>query len=121
MALYHLKATGEFDAAVREWEQKPTASKMWSNIKTFISMRYAKENKQNKLTTKQFSANAIQEQAETTEELIATLMEAHTQQMENLVRSTIEAMKETMLLLKENKNSNINVTNEEKNKKRQEK
>jgi hypothetical protein len=40
--------------------------------------------------------------------------------MENLVRSTTEAMKEMMLLLKENKNFNINVTNKEKNKKRQE-
>ena len=36
--------------------------------------------------------------------------------MENLVRSTTEAMKEMMLLLKENKNSNINVTNKEKSK-----
>ena len=44
----------------------------------------------------------------------ATNTEAHTQQMENLVRSTTEAIKEMMLLLKENKNSNINVTNEEK-------
>ena len=116
MALYHLKVTGEFDAAVHEWEEKPTASKMWSNIKTFISMEYARENKQNKLTVKQFSANAIQEQAETTEELIATLMEAHTQQMGNLVRSTTEAMKEMMQLLKENKNSNINVMNKERKK-----
>jgi hypothetical protein len=41
--------------------------------------------------------------------------------MENLVRSTAEAMKEVMLLLTENKNSNINETNKEKNKKRQEK
>ncbi len=82
-------------------------------------MEYARENKQNKLTVKQFSANAIQEQAGATEELIATLTWAHTQQMENLVRSTTKAMKEMMLLLKENKNSNINVTNEEKNKKRQ--
>jgi hypothetical protein len=117
MALYHLKATGEFNAAVHEWEQKPTPSNTWSNIKTFISMEYSKENKQNKLTAKRFSANAIQEQAEATEELIATLTEAHTRQMENLVRSTTEAMKEMMLLLKENKNSNISVTNEEKNKK----
>jgi hypothetical protein len=118
MALYHLKATGEFSAAVCKWEQKPTASKTWSSMKTFISMEYARENKQNKLTARQFSANAIQEQAEATEELIATLTEAHSQQMENLVRSTTEAMKEMMQLLKENKNSNINVTNEEKNKKR---
>ena len=121
MALYHLKATGEFDAAVCEWEQKPTASKTWSNIKTFITMEHANENKLNKLMAKQFSANAIQEQAEATEELIATLTEAHTRQMENLVRSTSEAMKEMMLLLKENKNSNINATKEETNKKRQEK
>jgi hypothetical protein len=121
MAPYHLKATGEFDPTVREWEQKPTASKTWPNIKTFISIENAKENRQNKLTAKEFSANAIQEQAEATKELIATLMEAHTRQMGNLVRSTTEAMKEMMLLLKENKNSNMNVTNEEKNKKRQEK
>jgi hypothetical protein len=70
-------------------------------------MEYAKENKQNKLTARQFSANAIQEQAEATEELVATLTEAHTRQMEDLVRSTTEAMKEMMLLLKENKNSNV--------------
>jgi hypothetical protein len=105
MALYHLKATGEFDATVCKWEQKPTASKTRSNIKTFISMEYAKENKQNKLIAKQSSANAIQEQAEATEKLLATLTEAHTQQMKNLVRSTAEATKEMMLLLKENKNS----------------
>jgi hypothetical protein len=73
-------------------------------------MEYARENKQNKLTAKRFSANAIQEQAEAMEELIATLTEAHTCQMENLVRSTTKAMKEMMLLLKENTNPNINVT-----------
>jgi hypothetical protein len=92
-----------------------------SSIKTFISTECAKENTQNKLTAKQFSADAIQEQAEAMEELIATLTEAYTQQVENLVRFTTEAMKEMMQLLKENKNSNINVMNEEKNKKRQEK
>jgi hypothetical protein len=59
-------------------------------------MEYAREDKQNKITVKQFSANAIQEQAEATEELIATLTETHTCQMENLVRSTTEAMKEMM-------------------------
>jgi hypothetical protein len=63
MALCNLKATGGFNAAVRKWEQKPTASKTWPNIETFISMEYARENRQNKLTAKLFSANAIQEQA----------------------------------------------------------
>jgi hypothetical protein len=60
MALYHLKATGEFDAAVCKWEQKPTASKTWPNIKTFISMEYARENRQNKLTAKQFQMQSKQ-------------------------------------------------------------
>jgi hypothetical protein len=46
---------------------------MWANIKAFISMEYAKENKQSKPTAKQLSAYAIQEQAEAMEELIATL------------------------------------------------
>ena len=36
------------------------------------------------------------------EELVATITKAHTRQMKNLVRSTTEAMKEMMLLLKEN-------------------
>jgi hypothetical protein len=56
MALYFLKNSGEFDAAVREWESKPTALKTWANIKTFISTGHSKANKQNKLTTKQFRA-----------------------------------------------------------------
>ncbi len=46
MALYHFKASGEFDAAVREWENKPATDKMWVDIKTFISAEYARENKQ---------------------------------------------------------------------------
>jgi hypothetical protein len=32
MVLFYLKATGEFDAAVREWEAKPAAEKTWANI-----------------------------------------------------------------------------------------
>jgi hypothetical protein len=34
MVLYYLKASGEFDAAVREWEQRPTGQKTWQNIKS---------------------------------------------------------------------------------------
>ena len=37
IASFSLKATGEFDAAVREWEATPAANKTWANIKTFIS------------------------------------------------------------------------------------
>ncbi len=100
MALYHLKALGEFDAAVRKWENKAVADKMWINIKTFISAEYAHKNKQNKLTAKQFRANTMEEQAEVTEELIVALAENHMRQMETLIKSTTEAMKEMMTLIK---------------------
>jgi hypothetical protein len=120
MALFYLKATGEFDAAVREWENKPAADKTWQNIKTFISTEYARENKQNKLTAKNFKANMIQEQAEATEELIAALTEKHTEQMETLIKSTTDAMKEMMALIKNDKKETSGQSNDEKKKKREE-
>jgi hypothetical protein len=110
MALYYFKASGEFDAAVREWENKQTEDKMWINIKTFIATEYARENKQNKLTAKQFKANLIEEQAEATEELITTLTENHTHQMETLIKSTTDAMKEMMQLIKSNATTPTNPT-----------
>ncbi len=58
-------------------ENKPTPNKTLTNIKTFIS-EYALKNKQNKITAKQFRANVMEEQAEATEELIATLTKNHT-------------------------------------------
>jgi hypothetical protein len=72
---------------------------------------------------KRFKVNVIQEQAEATEELIAVLTKNHARQMEGLITSTTNAMKEMMLLLKENKNPNPtnNQTSEEKKKKRDEK
>jgi hypothetical protein len=124
MALYYLKNTGEYDAAVREWETKPVATRTWANIKIFMSTEYAKENKQNKQTAKQMKANAIEEQAEATEELIANLTEAHTRQIEALIKANTEAMKEMMNLVKDKTITPINPTNqtsEEKKKKREEK
>ena len=94
MALFYLKATGEYNPAVREWENKTAANKTWAIIKVFISNEFAKENKQTKVTAKQFKANLIEEQAEFTEELINNLMQAHTKQIEILVKSNMEAMKE---------------------------
>jgi hypothetical protein len=101
MALYFLKASREFDVAVREWEQRPVGQKTWQNIKTLISAEYAKENKQKKLTAKNFKANMIEEQAEATaEELIAALTKNHTCQIEILIKSTTKAIKEMMSLIK---------------------
>jgi hypothetical protein len=124
MALYYLKNTGEYDAAVREWEAKPAAIRTWANIKIFMSAEYAKESKQNKQTAKQMKANAIEEQAEATEELIANLTEAHTRQIESLIKANTEAMKEMMSLVKDKTITPTNPTNqtsEEKKKKREEK
>ncbi len=47
-----------------------------------------------------FRANAVEEQAEATEELISQLTKAHTHQMETLIESTTEAMKEMLNLIK---------------------
>ncbi len=108
MALYYLEASGEFDAAICEWEQKPSASKTWTNIKSFIATEYSRENKQNKFTAKQYKANAMEEQAEATEERIANLTESHTCQMEILIKNTREAMKEMMALVKSENNPSEN-------------
>jgi len=106
MALFYLKATGEYDPAVCEWENKTAANKTWAIIKVFISNEFAKENKQTKVTAKQFKANLIKEQAEITEELINNLKQARTKQIEILMQSNMEAIKEMMTLVKANKKNN---------------
>ncbi len=124
MALYHFKASGEFNAAVHEWENKAAADKTWTNIKTFISVEYARKNKQNKLTAKQLKANAMEEQVEATEELIAALTENHTRQIEMLIKSMTDAMKEMMQLVKNQATKQTNPTKvsySERKKKRDEK
>jgi hypothetical protein len=121
MALFYLKSSGEFNAAVREWKQRPTGQKTWQNIKTFISTEYAKENRQNKLTAKHFKANMIEEQAKATKELIAALTENHTQQMETLIKSTTNAMKEMMSLINNEQKAPKNQPHNEKKKKQEEK
>jgi hypothetical protein len=88
-----------------------------------ISAEYVKENKQNKLTAKHLKVNIIQEQAGAMEELIATSTETHFRQIETLIKNTMDAMKEMMLLIKNNKHptNSISQTNEAKKKKRDKK
>jgi hypothetical protein len=121
MALYFFKASGEYNAAVREWEAKPAADKTRANITIFISTKHAKEIKQNKLTANQFKANLIEEQAKATEEQIANLTEAHAKQMEILIKSRTDAMKEMMNLMKTAMKSPANANNKEKKNTRKEK
>ncbi len=111
MVLYYLQNTGEFDAAVQEWEVKPAVKKSWANIKTFMLVEYAKENKQIRLTAKQLRENAIKEQAEATEELISNPTKAHTHQTKNLIIYTTKRMKEMLSLFKANANKPANPTN----------
>jgi hypothetical protein len=118
MALYYLKSTGKFDAAVQEWEAKPTATRTWANIKSFMSAEYAKENKHNELTAKQLRANAIKEQADAAEELIANLTKAHTRQIELLIKANTEVMKEMLSLVKDKANTPTNSTNSTNNEKK---
>ncbi len=63
----------------------------------------------------------MEEQAEATEDLIAALMENHTHQIEMLIKSTTDAMKEMMQLVKNQTTMQSNPTNvlpfEEKKKK----
>jgi hypothetical protein len=66
----------------------------------------------------------MEEQAKAMEELIATITKNHTQQMEALIKSTTEAMKEMMLILKNKSKTPANsdyATKIEKQKKRNEK
>jgi hypothetical protein len=62
----------------------------------------------------------IEEQAEATEELIATLTKKHMQQMETLIKSTTDAMKEMMALIKNEKKEPSSHSKEEKKSKREE-
>jgi hypothetical protein len=63
----------------------------------------------------------IKEQAEATEELIRALTENHTHQMETLIKSTTDAMKEMMSLIKNEQKAPNNQSNDEKKKKQEEK
>jgi len=101
-------------------ENRSKGQKTWQNIKTFFSAEYAEENKQDKLTAKNFKANMIEEQAEAMEELIAALTKKRTQQIEMLIKNNTEAMKEMMSHIKNNKKEPSSQTNEEKKKSQEE-
>jgi hypothetical protein len=86
-----------------------------------MSAEYAKENKQSKLTAKQLRVNAVEEQADATEELIANLTETHTCQIESLIRANTKAMKEMLSLVKAQANTQTNITNSTNNEKKRKK
>ena len=85
--------SGKFNAAVREWEQKPDQEKTWEKIKVFTCEEYTKAQKRGALTAHQAgfgSANAIQE-----------AITDVTKDQANLATNVVEALKEMKLTIAE--------------------
>ena len=94
--------TGNFNAAVREWEQKPDSEKTWSEIKVFINDKYCKAKKSGVLTAKQAgygTANAMQ--------AITEISADHANLATNVFEALTE-MKRSMEELKKNINQPTN-------------
>ena len=45
LMLARLKSTGEYDNAIREWDNKPVADKTFTNFRPFITLEFTKRNK----------------------------------------------------------------------------
>lgn len=85
--------SGHFNAAVREWEQKPDNEKTWDNIKVFICEEYSKVQKRGGLTAKQVgfgSANAMQ-----------NALTDVTNDRANLATNVVDALKQMSLKMEE--------------------
>jgi hypothetical protein len=85
--------SGNFNAAVREWEQKPDGEKTWENIKVFTCEEYTKAQKRGVITARQAgfgSANAMRE-------AITDI----TKDQANLATNVVDALKEMKLTIAE--------------------
>ena len=107
-ALKCFKDAGDYDAPIREWEARPLAAQTYPNLKTMMSVEYSKLNRQDAVTaraTGHASANAVEEFAKATEELVAELTEKHAKQIEALIKANNEAMAKLTATLTEQKTS----------------
>ncbi len=101
-ALKAFKDAGEYDPAVREWEAKPEAEKTWDNVKKMITSEYSKYQRQHATTAKSLgygAANAMEEYAALTEEVVAAITEEHAKEMKTQMQrmeDLANAMKELM-------------------------
>ena len=112
-ALKAFKDTGDFDAAIREWEARPTATQTYSNLKIVMCTEYAKLNRQDATTAKatgHASANMVEEFAQATEELVAELTEKHAKQIEALIKVNNDAMQQLTAAITSNKTLGASVT-----------
>ena len=112
-ALKAFKDTGDFDAAIREWEARPTATQTYPNLKIVMCTEYAKLNRQDATTAKatgHASANMVEEFAQATEELVAELTEKHAKQIEALIKANNDAMQKLTAAITSNKTLEASVT-----------
>ena len=94
-ALKCFRDAGDYDAPIREGEARPPAAQTYPNLKIMMSLEYSKLNRQDATTaraTGHASANAVEEFAQATEELVAELTEKHSKQIETLIKANNEAM-----------------------------
>jgi hypothetical protein len=79
-ALKCFRDAGDYDAPIREWEARPPAAQTYPNLKIMMSLEYSKLNRQDATTARAMghaSANAVEEFAQATEELVAEQTEKH--------------------------------------------
>lgn len=94
-ALKCFRDAGDYDAPIQEWEARPPAAQTYPNLKIMMSLEYSKLNRQDATTARAMghaSANAVEEFAQATEELVAELTEKHSKQIETLIKANNEAM-----------------------------
>jgi hypothetical protein len=85
--------SGNFNAAVREWDQKPDGEKTWENIKVFTCKEYTKAQKRGALTACQAGFGF----ANTMQEAITDV----TKDQANLATNIVDALKEMKLTIAE--------------------
>lgn len=93
---------GDYDTVVREWEANAEVDKTWANVRTMITSKYSKYQRQHTTNAKSLgygSANALEDYTAMMEEVVAALMEEHAkdmkaqlQCMETLAKTMMEVM-----------------------------
>ncbi len=95
-ALKSFKDAGDFDAAIREWEAIPMATQTYANLKVVMCVEFSKLNRQVSTTARvtghTSAKNIMEEMAQATNELVAELIERHTQEIKSLIKSNNDAM-----------------------------
>ena len=119
-----IKATGEYDIELAEWERKPNSEKSFRNFRPYFQKQWAKKNSKNRTNSKSASfgiANNAQEklqhdienqsEQEALAELLAMMQGESDKKLENFMQDTTSTLTATTkaleaLLAKVNKSNN---------------